>query len=111
MEGSSHYSCMHVLSFLLRSSSPHLTSLCSQRSSPHRTPASAPPLHDFTSVGYRLDYKHITEECLHEWKGQTGQSAGAFRFRDTVPMELMEHVARRRCWQGEAGDLQEVPIV
>nr|CAB3479237.1 unnamed protein product [Digitaria exilis] len=45
------------------------------------------------------DYKHITEDCLREWKGQ---SAGAFRLPDPVPMArfLFE-----LCWAIVLGDL------
>lgn len=80
-----------------------------------RGPAPRPPRSGERAASSRLhlcrgqlDYKHITEECLHEWKGQ---SADAFRLRDLVPMELMERVARRRCWQGEPGDLQDIPVI
>jgi len=38
------------------------------------------------------NYKHITEECLREWKGQ---SAGAFRIPDPVPMARFLY---ELCW-------------
>ena len=38
------------------------------------------------------NYKHITEECLREWKGQ---SAGAFRLPDPVPMARFLY---ELCW-------------
>ncbi|PUZ53307.1 hypothetical protein GQ55_5G042600 [Panicum hallii var. hallii] len=45
------------------------------------------------------DYKHITEECLREWKGQ---SAGAFRLPDPVPMARFLY---ELCWAIVRGDL------
>ncbi|XP_062207878.1 THO complex subunit 2-like isoform X2 [Phragmites australis] len=45
------------------------------------------------------DYKHITEECLREWKGQ---SAGAFRHPDPVPMARFLY---ELCWAIVRGDL------
>ncbi|KAJ1286808.1 hypothetical protein BS78_03G380500 [Paspalum vaginatum] len=45
------------------------------------------------------DYKHITEECLHEWKGQ---SADAFRLPDPVPMARFLY---ELCWAIVRGDL------
>ncbi|KAG0540719.1 hypothetical protein BDA96_03G433200 [Sorghum bicolor] len=45
------------------------------------------------------NYKHITEECLREWKGQ---SAGASRLPDPVPMARFLY---ELCWAIVLGDL------
>ncbi|KAF0916503.1 hypothetical protein E2562_007582 [Oryza meyeriana var. granulata] len=45
------------------------------------------------------DYKHVTEECLREWKGQ---SAAAFRVPDSVPMARFLY---ELCWAVVRGDL------
>uniref|UniRef100_A0A0D9V9I6 THO complex subunit 2 n=1 Tax=Leersia perrieri TaxID=77586 RepID=A0A0D9V9I6_9ORYZ len=53
---------------------------------------SAPPLQ-------APEYKHVTEECLREWKGQ---SAAAFRVPDPVPMARFLY---ELCWAVVRGDL------
>lgn len=40
------------------------------------------------------DYKHVTEECLREWKGQPA-AAAAFRVPDPVPMARFLY---ELCW-------------
>ncbi|KAL6839975.1 hypothetical protein ACP4OV_029785 [Aristida adscensionis] len=45
------------------------------------------------------DYRHITDECLREWKGQ---SAAAFRLPDPVPMARFLY---ELCWAIVRGDL------
>ncbi|KAK3166323.1 hypothetical protein QOZ80_1AG0044350 [Eleusine coracana subsp. coracana] len=45
------------------------------------------------------DYKHITEECLREWKAQSG---GAVRIPDPVPMARFLY---ELCWAIVRGDL------
>ncbi|KAG8078870.1 hypothetical protein GUJ93_ZPchr0007g5218 [Zizania palustris] len=45
------------------------------------------------------DYKHVTEECLRQWKSQ---SAAAFRLPDPVPMARFLY---ELCWAAVRGDL------
>ncbi|BAS75892.1 Os01g0916800 [Oryza sativa Japonica Group] len=47
------------------------------------------------------DYKHVTEECLREWKGQPA-AAAAFRVPDPVPMARFLY---ELCWAVVRGDL------
>uniref|UniRef100_A0A0E0JST0 THO complex subunit 2 n=1 Tax=Oryza punctata TaxID=4537 RepID=A0A0E0JST0_ORYPU len=47
------------------------------------------------------DYKHVTEECLREWKGQSA-AAAAFRVPDPVPMARFLY---ELCWAVVRGDL------